>query len=300
VRRRLLLAGGVLLALAVLAVGGCSLLGPDFSPAVGTATMSRDSLESRFVALGETTVHYVASGDGDVPILFVHGSPGTWESWRGFLLESDLRRKGRLLAIDRIGFGGSSRGRAEGSLERQAQALAAVIEFEGGQPAIVVGHSLGGPIAARLAADRPELVAGLLFIAPSLDPGLERRRWFNVAGSLRVVQWFLPLDWVTSNREIWPLRTELEELRPSLAGIRVPSIVIQGGLDSLVPPGNADFAEREFAESVLEVRRMPEATHFVLWQDPLSVRSAIADLISRAGAERRDAIAGGNRPPGGG
>ncbi|HLF57281.1 MAG TPA: alpha/beta hydrolase [Thermoanaerobaculia bacterium] len=279
-------AAAALLVVVLLGVAGCSMLGGEFAPEVATPEMAAQALQSRFVDDDDGAIHYVVAGREGTPlVLFVHGSPGTWEAWRGYLTDGELSRKARLVALDRPGFGGTQRGRAEPSLVRQAAAVAAVARAEGGGPGIVVGHSLGGPIAAELAAGAPELVSGLLLIAPSIDPTLEQLRWYNVAGSLVVVQWLLPRDLITSNRELWPLRAELERLTPRLAGIRAPVVVIQGGKDSLVPPGNADFAARAFSGTEVELQLLPEATHFVVWQDPRLVVRAIVELLGRTGAD---------------
>jgi len=255
-------------------------MGAQFRPVIATPEMAREGLTSRFVDSAEGRIHYVVAGDEGRPeILFVHGSPGTWEAWRGYLESPELRRAARMVALDRPGFGATERGHAEPSLERQADALVAVLDAEGVRRALVVGHSLGGPIAAQLAVDRPERVAGLVLIAPSISPALERHRWFNVASSLVVVQWLLPLDFVTSNREIWPLRKQLEALAPRLASVRAPVIVLQGDQDSLVSPANADFAEQAFTSARLDVRRLPGATHFVVWKNPELIRRALLDAL---------------------
>jgi pimeloyl-ACP methyl ester carboxylesterase len=271
--------GLVLLAL----VCGCSML-TAFKPSIDTPEMRSDGLESRFVESPEGRLHVVLAGlrePSSPRVLFVHGSPGTWEAWRVFLDDPELRARARLLAPDRPGYGGSRRGHTEASLVRQAAALAAVLEAEPGPPAIVVGHSLGGPIAARLAMDRPDLVAGMVLIAPSIDPGLERHRWYNVAGSMQMVQWFLPIDWIVSNRELWPLHRELTAMLPLWPRIRVPVILIQGEADELVPPANADFAERVLAGHDLEVERFPGENHFILWKQPAIVERAILELLDR-------------------
>lgn len=287
-RRRIWLwAGGGLALVATVGIGGCSMLGPEFEPEVASPAMARRALESRFVAGTDgQRIHYVVAAGGEAApgapaVVFVHGSPGTWEAWSRYLGDPELRARALLLALDRPGFGASSRGRAEPSLERQADAVARVLAAEGAARAVVVGHSLGGPVAARLAVDAPGRVAGLVLFAPSIDPALERRRWYNVAGSLRVVQWLLPVDWITSNREIWPLRAELEALAPRLAAITAPTLVVQGGRDELVPAANADFLERRLRPEVVEVRRIPDAGHFFVWQAYDPARDAVLDALGR-------------------
>jgi len=279
---------GLVLLGALIACGGvaCSLLAPDFSPAVATDSMRTEGLESRHVAWTpedgvETALHYVVAGEGSGRVLFVHGSPGTWEAYRGFLDDARLRAAARLVALDRPGFGDSGRGRPEPSLARQAAAAALVLEAEPGPPAVVVGHSLGGPIAARLAVDRPDLVGALVLVAPSIDPALERHRWYNVAGSWRLVQLFLSVDMITSNRELWPLRGELEALAARLRAVSCPTIVIQGDDDELVPPANADFAARALAPGSVEVRRVAGEGHFVLWRRPELTAAAVLDSLAR-------------------
>jgi len=287
VRRISWLRIGLIAAGALLVCGGvaCSLLAPDFSPAVSTDSMRSEGIESRHLPWtfprGEAgALHYVVAGAGSRRVLFVHGSPGTWEAYRAFLDDRRLRSGARLLALDRPGFGGSGRGRPDPSLERQAAAAAAVLDAEPGSPAVVVGHSLGGPIAARLAVDRPDLVGALVLIAPSIDPALERHRWYNVAGSWRLVQLFLSVDMVTSNRELWPLRGELEALAPRLADLACPATVIQGDRDDLVPPANAEFAARAFPPGSVEVRWVAGEGHFVVWTRPELIARAVLESVA--------------------
>jgi pimeloyl-ACP methyl ester carboxylesterase len=94
-----------------------------------------------------------------VPVLFVHGQPG---------FGSDFDRVKRLLgaqfsviAPDRPGYGDNPLGSR--SMQLNADWLAARLDARG--PAIVVGHSYGGGIAALLAAERSDLVAGLVLAA---------------------------------------------------------------------------------------------------------------------------------------
>ncbi|MEO8276818.1 MAG: alpha/beta hydrolase [Thermoanaerobaculia bacterium] len=273
------------LALVVLALPlGCSMFGPQFAPQIDTPQMRDHDLHSEFADTPFGRMHVVVAGlpaPAAARVLFVHGSPGTWDGWEGYLRDGDLRLAARMMAPDRLGFGGSERGHAEISLERQAASLAAVLESEAGPPAVVVGHSLGGPIAVRLAMDRPDLVAGLLLIAPSIDPAQEHHLWYNVFGAMMVVQWFLPVDWTVSNREIWPLQRELTAMLPLWKSIRCPVILVQGSVDDLVPPENADFAEREMAAGQIRVDRYAGENHFILWKRPETVKTPLLELLNR-------------------
>ena len=98
-------------------------------------------------------------------IVFVHGSPGSSDAYTSYLADTALHKVADLLAIDRPGFGYTSGfGRAEGSLERQAAAIEAIVQRLGsGKKIVLVGHSLGGPVIARyaMAADCAKRVYGL-------------------------------------------------------------------------------------------------------------------------------------------
>jgi pimeloyl-ACP methyl ester carboxylesterase len=273
------------LGLVVALVAGCSVLSPSFEPAAPPPPMVELGVVGRTVEVDGGSIYVVSNPARSGPaVVFVHGSPGTWEAFRRWLTEPALVARARLVAVDRPGFGGSDRGRAQPSLAVQARQIAAALAAVGVERAVLVGHSLGGPVIARMAVDAPRLAAGLLFIAPSIDPALEKRRWYNVFGAMQVVQWFLPVDWVTSNREIWPLRGELERLSPALARVTVPVIVVQGADDELVPSANAEFVQRAFTAAEVEVRRVPGAGHFLLWEQPELVTTAVKELLTRAPA----------------
>lgn len=222
-------------------------------------------------------VHWVEAGDRSRPlVVFVHGSPGSWDNWAALLEDPVLLEHADLVALDRPGYGRSGRGRAEPSLVLQARAVAAVVrELGGGRSAILVGHSLGGPIAARVAMDDPALVAGLVLVAPSIDPDLERVHWYQKLAQWPVVSPMVPTDLEVCNRELLPLAAELRMMLPLWRTIRCPVWVIQGEDDALVSPANADFAERVLINAPVEVERIPGLGHLIPWQRPDLIRDAV-------------------------
>ena len=168
--------------------------------------------------------------------MFVHGSPGTWDAFLGVMSDPRLVARAHVMAIDRPGFGGSSAGGHEPSLARQAEAVAAVLrERSPGRRALLVGHSYGGPVIARLAMDHPEQVAGLVLVAASIDPKLEQTMWIQRAADSRALAWTLPSTITACNRELMALRGELEAMLPLWEQVRAPVTVIQGDADRLVP-----------------------------------------------------------------
>ena len=90
--------------------------------------------------------------------------------------------------------------------------------------------------------------------------------------------WAVPAELALANEEIMPLEQELQAMLPLWGNIRIPVIVIQGSKDKLVSPLNADFAEKALG-SCSRVIRLPEAGHFVLWEQPEIIRSAILTLL---------------------
>ncbi len=215
-------------------------------------------------------------GTGGPMLLFVHGSPGDWKAWAHFLQTPRLASFGTRLAVDRPGFGGSGPGQVIPDLRVQAELLSRLIPD--GQRAIVVGHSLGGPLVAWLAIDHPEKVCGAVSIAGSLAAQLEQPRWYNQAANFRVVQWLIPNEMVWSNAEMMPLSTELAQLQASWPRLRTPFILMQGGKDSLVDPRTADITQALAPVQWLTVQRLPDEDHFVLWKKPDLVVDTILSL----------------------
>jgi pimeloyl-ACP methyl ester carboxylesterase len=230
-------------------------------------------------------LHAMEIGEESLPlVVFVHGTPGDWTAFMGYMADPELQAVARMISVDRLGFGESAAGGVETSLGRQAASLRPRLERdETGRGAILVGHSLGGPVIGRMAMDYPERVAGLVIVAGSCDPALEKRTWYQRAGMAPLVRWMVPDELDRANVEMIPLKAELEAMAPRWAEIRVPVTVIQGGKDKLVPPGNADFLERVLTAAPLTMVRPPEATHFLVWEQPELLRSALLRMLQESG-----------------
>jgi pimeloyl-ACP methyl ester carboxylesterase len=107
-------------------------------------------------------IRYFVGGAGP-PLLLVHGLGGLASNWR--LVAPSLAADRRLILPELPGHGGSDPLEEASSIEPFAAALLAVAEAENAVPAPWVGHSLGGLIALRAAANRPEAVSGVVVAA---------------------------------------------------------------------------------------------------------------------------------------
>jgi pimeloyl-ACP methyl ester carboxylesterase len=137
----------------------------------------------RFVDVGGLRQHVVDSGatgearDAAVPLVLIHGAGCNLEDMRLALGEKLSGR--RLILIDRAGHGWSERRGAEASSPQyQAAMVRGALDRLGVPRAIIVGHSWGGALAARLALDHPQSVAGLVMLAPPLYPFPRHLTWF--------------------------------------------------------------------------------------------------------------------------
>ncbi len=215
------------------------------------------------------------------PIIFVHGSPGSWDGWAEFLMSPKLTGTFHLLAVDRPGFGKSEPGKTERSLALQASNIAKVLDLnQSGKKAILVGHSFGGPVIARIAMDYPNRVAAMVFVSSSVDPALETTKWYQYPAEWFVFRWMVPTSLRVCNEEIRALKSELEEMVPLWKKIEMtPTVILHGSDDDLVPVANADFiARRIHPASLVSMNVVEGLNHFIPWKRADLVFDAIAKV----------------------
>ncbi|MDX1913189.1 MAG: alpha/beta hydrolase, partial [Saprospiraceae bacterium] len=227
----------------------------------------------------------ISAMDSLPPVMFVHGSPGSSDAFTDYLADTVLSGHARLVAIDRPGFGYTEAfGRPEPSLEKQAMALKTVLDqIAPGEKALLVGHSLGGPIVAKFAMMYPEQTAGLLIVAGSIDPAQEEHPWWQGAIHVPPLKWVVPKALWASNAEIIPLEKELEQMRPAWTEIRCPVRLIHAVNDRLVPVENVAFAREALAHLPgFKADILPDGDHFILWNQQPLVKAAILGMLQEA------------------
>ena len=233
-------------------------------------------------------IHYAEIKKVSSPaIIFVHGSPGSWSNFAGYMAESELVNQAHLISIDRLGFGKSSPERAELRLENHSEAIYAIIKKNVQGPCILVGHSYGGAVIARLALDHPDRIKGLIFLAPAIDAESEEIYWYNHLGKNFLIRQLLSQNLINSNDEIVALKKELMDLQPLWHKLQVNVLGIHGKKDSLVPIAHTLFLENLLKEKrkYAEFYYPSDMGHFFIWSNKDMVVKRISDFLLKTQQE---------------
>lgn len=207
------------------------------------------------------------------PVLLLHGQPGSAADWTQVI--AALGNETQTIAIDRPGWDGATRAT---DLSGNAEVAVGALDRRQTQRATVVGHSLGAGIAAWIAVHYPERVRALVLAAPAANtaslthvdqflatplagPLVSSGILASTSAALRFGPFRhslvrrLSLDdrqLLTLGRHLaWPaawrafaieqraLITQLPQLDAELCRIAVPTVIVAGAHDRIVPAAAA-------------------------------------------------------------
>jgi len=220
-----------------------------------------------------TRLHTVRKGDGP-PIVFVHGmgtSAATWQRCTELLAD-----RFTTIAVDLLGHGGSpvpddpdeyTRDRTLADLDDVLADL--------DQPAVLVGHSLGGYLALAHAATRPNAARAIVVL--NTGPGFrdsEKREGWNERSRRNAHRFGVPEQVATMNLQ------DDSVVMDRLADIQTPTLVLAGGDDRPEYTGSGQYLERKMPDARLVVvdggeHSMHESSHAT------EVAEAIANFMAQ-------------------
>lgn len=236
--------------------------------------------DASFKVSEEHQIHYIETGDLTKPtLLFLHGSPGSWDAYKTYLSDIDLQKKYHLIAIDRPGFGYSNFGEAE-DLETQANLILPFIQSKNNnQPITLIGHSMGGPVAVKLAIKNPTLFKNLVILSGSIDPKAENPEEWRPVLMSKPIRYLIPGAFRPSNDELWWLKEDLIDMKFQLHKITSNVIIIHGTEDSLVPYSNVAFMEKTFINAKkIKTISIEKADHFIPWTHYEIIKKSLLNL----------------------
>jgi 3-oxoadipate enol-lactonase len=220
------------------------------------------------------------------PLVLVHGvssGPGCWVRVAGAI---GGRRE--LVLVDLYD---RPNGLARFSLRAAASELARKLEERRIHGAVLAGHSMGGLIGISLAAERPDLVRALVLVdTPALPlPGGVAGRAAAIARSTgRTDPGSLPMLvsglWRMGAVRLWYALDEIlrAELAPALDGLAIPTLLVWGASDTIVPVE----VGREMARRIPRARLVliGGAGHMPMWERATEFTAALDRFLDEVDA----------------
>lgn len=238
--------------------------------------------------LDDTPLHAWTAGEGP-PLWALHGTGGSGKVW--FHQSRRFAERYRFVAPDLPGYGQSVQPGCVQSVDDIAAWLARWLPRTGIGPGVVMGHSMGGRVALQLAVEHPELVRALVLVnasglylphAPSRSPrdlgpeGFIRALYHrpsvrSLEAAVREAgRWWPTLERLTRV----PLRQDWHQ---RLSEVRVPTLIIWGSEDGLIPWEHA-LAFRDGIRGA-RLHAIPESGHVPMLERPGEVNRAVASFL---------------------
>jgi pimeloyl-ACP methyl ester carboxylesterase len=203
---------------------------------------------------------------------------------------------------------GGSRGPMHGlTLHDLARDVAAVIEANGGGPAVVAGHAFGNFVARATAADFPRKVKAIALLAathtwplrPELRDSINKSHQMDLPAAERLKHlqhvFFAPGNdarvWLDGWREdVMHMEREATEATPKPewwnAGA-APVLDLQSECDPLSPPDSRNCYVEQFGAQRVTVTLIPRAAHALLPEQPEAVARAMLDYLKKIGHQQQ-------------
>ncbi|TIH07069.1 alpha/beta fold hydrolase [Pseudomonas leptonychotis] len=258
---------------------------------------------SQFVAIDGMLVHLRDQGprDDPAPIVLLHGTSASLHTWEGWV--AVLQDKRRVISLDLPGFGltgpfpdGDYR------MSHYSAFLANVLEQLQVPRAVVAGNSFGGQLAWQFALDHPQRVERLVLVdaagyprnatsmpigfrlaqIPALAPVMANvlprpmieasiRNVYGDPGQVsdELIDRYYELTLRAGNRDALRQRfiqVEAGQSYTRISELKMPTLILWGGRDELIPPVNAERFKRDIKGSRLVL--FDELGHVPQEEDP--------------------------------
>ena len=259
-------------------------------------------------------VHYEVHGRG-APVILLHGWINSWDVWRNSMIALAGKGNFKVYALDFWGFGDSAKDKAPPfKLDSYVEMVEQFMEVLGIRCAPVLGHSMGGTVALRLALEHPERVSRVGVVGSPIHgtslnyllklagvPWIAHLLW-RIPAALRIVMWTVLAGDSSKVREmifrdVNKASTESffrsigdlhhTDLRDAVVGIEMPAVGLFGVGDNIVSPKQSTLMRSLMPDARVEM--MQHSRHFPMLDEP----DLFNDFLLRFLQESVDEIAQG-------
>jgi 3-oxoadipate enol-lactonase len=247
-------------------------------------------------------------GEGE-PVVFLHGYPLSHAMWQPQL--EALSRDHQVVLLDLPGYGLAEEWPVPNTLSGFSDKLHLILASRFPGPVAVVGHSFGGYVALQLYHDSPEQFAALVLTNSRSEADTPEARDTRLATAKRLGDPTQSLDvegiarslvapttWAARGPVVETVRSMVRRARPStvvatlqaiagrpdltpvLSTIHVPTLVLWGEEDQLIPPSQSQSMVARISNSVGV--SIPGAGHLPSLEAPEPFNRAVNNLLGRA------------------
>lgn len=237
-----------------------------------------------FIEINHRKLHYVAAGNDTLPILlFIHGSPGSWDAFKEYLISKTLLQKAYIISFDRAGYGLSGQP-GFASLEDQVNFIEPILKLrKNKKPITVIGHSYGGPVSVVFCLRHQDLIKKLILTSPTLSPDIEEhitwKRNLQKFTKWPLFKWMFPQEIENSTNEMQPLPSEVRKFEPQFAEFKKPILEIHGTKDNIAPYGNQSYIQRIFANAPVSTINFTGKGHLIPYTEIPSVIAILSEQL---------------------
>lgn len=263
--------------------------------------------ELEIARIGGHTLSWRERGEGPALVL-IHGIGGSSESWAP--LFAHFAGRLRVIAWDAPGYGASDL-LPEGACTATgyARCLAALLEARGIGTAHIVAHSIGAPVAAALARERPGLVASLALVHPVTGFGglpaekrqeLRAARLADIEGMTMAAFGKVRAPAILGGRADAAVAEEVariiatipeagyramvevmasSDLAADLPALAMPALVLAGADDGVAPPASVGAIADALPDAGYEA--FPGIGHYMPLEDPQTLASRLERFLAR-------------------
>jgi pimeloyl-ACP methyl ester carboxylesterase len=307
-----------IIALAIAFAIVAALVGAEWTPGRSVESLKArwaSAPSDQFVTIDGVSVHVRDEGprNDPHPIVLIHGTASSLQTWDGWV--AALKKQHRVISFDLPGMGLSGQFPDDDyRIEHYTRFLEDLLDQLGIKQAVLVGNSLGGNIAWETAIAKPDLVYRLVLVDSTgyPDEGDSTPIIFQLA-KIPVFRWLIehitPRSFIKTNlmeaygdsrkltsdlvdryyelflhagnRRAFILQFEQERDTDSerIRRIAMPTLILWGGLDHVVPVSDAERFHHDIAHSRLNV--FSQLGHVPQEEDPAQTVKALKDFLAR-------------------
>ena len=263
-------------------------------------SLAQQMPKSNFTNFDKSKIHYYDIGNSKsrTAIVFIHGWTCSADFWKDSF---NAFPQNRVIAIDLVGHGQSDKPNAIYSMDFFAKSVDAVLTKEKIEKAVLVGHSMGTPVARQYYRLFPAKTAGIVIVDGALRPFMSEQDFEKVFapvrsnyvqnapnfinGMLQPVKDTALRDWIRERM----LATRAPVALSAMDGMGDPSIWSNDKMNVPVlavmaesPSWKAD--EEAFFKSIapnLEFHMWKDVSHFLMMEKPAEFNGLIKAFVAK-------------------